>query len=272
MRIVGGWQTRLLRLSLIAVITVTISACGTAGSGFNLISIEEEWALGQRLAADIERQMPIVRDSAINAYVNRVGQQLVAQTEMANLPWNFHVVANPEVNAFNIPGGHVYVTTGLIEAADNVSEFTGVMAHEIAHGVERHATEQMSRQYGLGILAGLALGQNPQVYQQILAQVLGAGTLARFGREAERESDMLGTQYMYRAGYDPRGMVTMFEELLRRRERAPGAVDRFFASHPLTEERIENVEREIARLPRTGALVATDADYQRIRQRASAIG
>src|SRR5688572_6324785 len=126
------------------VVLVMLAGCGS-GSDFNLVSLEEEWALGQQLSADIARQMPLVKDSAANAYINRLGQQLVAQTPMANLPWQFHIVDSPEVNAFNIPGGHVYVTTGLIGASDNVSELAGVMGHEIAHGVERHATEQMTR-------------------------------------------------------------------------------------------------------------------------------
>lgn len=243
-----------------------LSGC-SSGGGFNLVSLEEEWQLGNQLAADIARQMPVINDSAANAYINRLGQQIVSQTPMANLPWQFHIIDDPEVNAFNIPGGHVYVTTGLIGASDNLSELAGVMAHEIAHGVERHATEQMTRSYGLGIIAALVLGQNPAVYQQILAQIIGSGTMARFGRGAEIEADVLGTRYMHAAGYNPNGLITMFEELLERRQRQPGAVDKFFSTHPLTEDRIDTVRAEIGRLPNRSGLVSNTADFNTFQSR-----
>lgn len=254
-----------IKMAPVAALVLLIGCA--SGGDFNLISLEEEWQLGRQLEADIAQQMPILNDANANAYINRLGQQLVAQTAMAQLPWKFHIVDSPEVNAFNIPGGHVYVTTGLIGAADNVSELAGVMAHEIAHGVERHATEQMTRSYGLNILAALALGQDPATYQKILAQVIGGGAMASFGRDAERESDVLGTRYMYDAGYNPEGMATMFEELLTRRRTQPNTVDRFFSTHPLTENRIELVRSQIAQLPARGNLVSNTQDYRTFRQR-----
>ncbi|HSN68825.1 MAG TPA: M48 family metalloprotease, partial [Thermoanaerobaculia bacterium] len=113
----------------------------------------------------------------------------------------------------------------------------------------------------------LLLGQNPAAYQQILAQIVGGGAMARFGREAERESDVLGTRYMVAAGYNPTGMVTMFEELLRRRERQPGAVDKFFSTHPLTEDRIAAVQREIQKIGSTANLRTNTQEYQTFRSR-----
>jgi predicted Zn-dependent protease len=266
-------QRRLLQ-SLGAVLAVMLLATGCASSGvntgdFNLISIEEEWQLGQQLERDLGRQLSINNDSVINGYVDRLGRRLVAQTEMANLPWEFHVVNNPEINAFNIPGGHVYVNTGLIANSDSVAELAGVMAHEIAHGVERHGTEQLTRVYGLNILAGVLLGNDPATYERILAQVIGTGTVARFSRGAEREADGLGVRTMYEAGYDPRGMVAMFQSLLEQRRRSPNSVDQFFASHPLTEERIRATQEHIAQLPAKSGLVMRDPAYQGVRQRAA---
>ena len=255
------------RLS-ICVLILTVVGCGTGGGlgDFNLISLEQEWQLGEQLSRDIARQVRLVNDAEALAYVNRVGRDLVSQTKMGQLPWQFHIVADNSINAFNIPGGHVYVHTGLIAAADNAAEFAGVMGHEIAHGVERHATEQLTRAYGLQILAGLVLGQNPGMLQKIAAQIAGTGALARFSRSAEEQADQLGTQMMHRAGYDPRGMVTMFEQLMAQRQARPGAVSQFFSTHPLTEDRIREVSRQIESLPRTG-LRLDDADYQRIRRR-----
>lgn len=229
----------------ISIVTVFTLSCGGSGSNFNLISVEEEWQLGNQLAADVARQMPVERD----AYVTSLGQRLASQTPMGNLPWNFYIVRNNEINAFAIPGGHVYIHTGLINAAENASELAGVMAHEISHVVARHTTEQISRQYGLSTLAGIILGQNPAVYQQLLAQILAGGALARFSRAAEREADHLGIRSMNQAGYNPDGMVTMFQKLLSRERSQPGAVEKFFSTHPLTADRIRDVQNEISKLP-----------------------
>ena len=248
------------------------SGCGSAGvnkGDFNLMSLQDEWALGQKLAADIERQLPLSQDQAVVGYVNQVGQRIVRHTEMAQMPWTFHVVNDPAINAFAIPGGHVYVNTGLIAAADSVSELAGVMAHEINHGVARHSTEQLSKAYGLEILASLVLGQNPAAYQTILAQIIGGGALARFSRDAENEADVLGVRSMYQAGYDPRGMASMFEELLSREKRSPSSVQRFFSTHPLTADRITKVRAEAQKLPARGDLITDDPNYQAIRRKIS---
>ncbi len=228
----------------VSLFVVLALSCGSGGD-FNLISIEEEWQLGNQLAADIERQIPVADD----AYLRELGQRIVAQTPMANLPWTFKVVRDNEINASAIPGGHVYVNAGLINAASNASELAGVMAHEISHVVARHSTEQISRQYGLSVLASLILGQNPAAYQQILAQIIGAGALARFSRAAEKEADDLGVRFMNQAGYSPNGMVTMFQKLLDRERSGSSTVARFFSTHPLTADRIRDVQNEISKLP-----------------------
>lgn len=259
----------LVALALVALLTASCASSGVNQGDVNLISLEEEWELGRKLEADLARQLDLSRDSAVNAYVQSLGQRIVSETEMARLPWKFHVVNDPQVNAFNIPGGHVYVNTGLIAAADSVAELAGVMSHEIAHGVARHGTEQLTRVYGLNILAGVLLGNDPATYERILAQVAGGGAVAHYARGAEREADQLGVRYMYEARYHPEGMVEMFEELLRRRQRQPSSVERFFSTHPLTENRIRDVRAAIAELPSTSGLTRTDREYQGVRSRVS---
>lgn len=251
---------------VLATLTVLLTLSCGSGGGFNLISIEEEWQLGAQLARDIERQVRLNNDPVANQYIRTLGQRIVAQTEMANLPWQFHIVENNEINAFAIPGGHVYVHTGLINAADNASELAGVLAHEISHGVARHATEQISRQYGLSVLASMVLGQNPGLLQQLAAQIVAGGALARFSRDAENEADRLGVRYMSAAGYNPRGMVTMFQELLANRRRSPGTVQRFFSTHPLTEDRIRSVERHISGLGQVAGMTDEPA-FQEAKRR-----
>lgn len=248
-----------------------VTACATSGvnrGDFNLVSLQEEWRLGNRLEKDISRELDLVHDRSAVAYVNQVGRRLVRRTEMAELPWEFHIVASPEINAFNIPGGHVYIHTGLIGAADDVAELAGVMAHEIAHGVSRHGTEQLTRAQGLGFVASAVLGENPESYERLLAQLLGTGALAKFSRDAEREADYLGVRYMAGAGYNPEGMAEMFETLLAQRQRRPGAVSRFFSTHPLTEQRIANVRQQVRGMRLDpDRLTSRDPEFQALRRR-----
>ncbi|HUP18395.1 MAG TPA: M48 family metallopeptidase [Gemmatimonadota bacterium] len=265
---------RRVRVGILAVAVGALALIGCASTGvnkgdFNLVSYQEEWQLGAQLERDIARQMQILNDPTTKAYVSRIGQRIVAQTELAQAPWKFHVVADPQINAFNIPGGHVYVNTGLICATDNVAELAGVMAHETAHGVARHGTEQLSRAYGVNVVASLLLGGNPAWYTQLVAQVAATGTFAKWSRDAEREADHLGIVYMYNAGYDPHGMATMFQELIERRQREPGALESFFSSHPLTEERIASVRAQIDQLPPRQDLVLRDGQMQSSQSRIS---
>jgi len=262
---------RIYPLAIVLVAALALG-CGSGGGAgdFNLISIEEEWQLGQQLSQDVARQVRLNNDPAINAYVQQMGQRIVSQTPdpFNKLPWQFHVVDDPAINAFAIPGGHVYVNTGLIAASENASMLAGVMAHEISHVVARHSTEQISRQYGLSILASLVLGQNPNMLAEIAAQIVAGGAFARFSREAEREADELGIQAMFRAGYDPRGMAAMFRVLQAKQQSQPGRVEQFFATHPTTEERIRDSERRAAALGQRPDMITDEPQFQQIRQRA----
>jgi predicted Zn-dependent protease len=256
--------------SLLAVVLVTFMSygCGSGGGNFNLISVEEEWQMGAQISQEIARQVRFNNDPAVNAYVRDMGRRIVAQAAAPfnQMPWNFYVVEDPSINAFAVPGGHVYVHTGLIQNADNAAELAGVMAHEIAHVLARHSTEQLSRQYGLSVIAGVVLGQNPGALAQIAAQIAAGGTMARFSREAEREADEIGIQAMAAAGYNPIGMATMFEELMEQSQgRQPGRVERFFSTHPLTDERVRDARRRAERIGNRGTL--DEPQFQEIRRR-----
>ena len=248
------------RSSTLAVALATLLAigCGSGGGAgdFNLISIEEEWQLGQQLSQDVARQVRLSNDSTLNQYVSGMGQRLVAQTPAPfnQLPWQFHVVEDPAINAFAIPGGHIYVHTGLIASADNAAELAGVIAHEISHVTARHSTEQITRQYGLSVLAGMVLGQDPGALKQIAAQIVAGGALARFSRAAEEEADELGIRAMAAAGYNPIGMATMFEELLENRQGQPGRVEQFFSTHPLTQDRARVARQRAEQIGNRGTL------------------
>ena len=144
-----------------------------------------------------------------------------------------------------------------------------MLAHEIAHGVARHGTEQLTKAYGINILGGVLLGQNPAVYEQILAQVLAGGAVARFSRTAENEADELGVRYSYESGYDPMGLPRMLEVIARESQRNPGKIEQFFATHPMTENRIEATQQMASSLEGGRRDEPAFEDFQRIASRAN---
>jgi predicted Zn-dependent protease len=225
-------------LALVSLLALSCATSGVNSGDFNLISLDEEWQLGAQLERDMSKQVKLVRSGRAADYLNRVGHAIVGQTEMRDREWTFHLVDDPAVNAFNIPGGHVYVNTGLVEAAPDAAAFAGVLAHEIGHGVARHGTEQLTKAYGINIIGGVLLGENPAVYEQILAQILAGGAVARFSRADEREADEIGVRYSWEAGYDPMGLARMLEVLAREAQRNPNRIERFFSTHPMTEDRV----------------------------------
>jgi len=245
------------------------------GGGFlglgsvNFSSLEEEIALGRAYAAEIERQVQLVDDPVITEYVNRVGQNLVRNSD-AQVPFTFKVIEDDSINAMALPGGFVFINTGILMTADEEAELAGVMAHEIAHVTARHATENQSRSTLLQILTlpVILVGGVPGIaLQQGLGVALPAA-LYKFSRSAEEEADYLGTQYMYKAGYDPAAAVSFFEKVQARETARPGSVNTIFSSHPPTEDRIEKTKRDIGLvLPERDQYVLTTSEFEDVRRR-----
>lgn len=254
----------LVLLSNLLAMLILSTGCGT---GLNLVSMEEEWQLGQQLEQDLNQQLTLVNDPTINRYIERMGQSIVQNTAMANRSWRFYVVQDENINAFNAPGGLVYVHTGLIAQTRNAAELASVVAHEIAHGTERHGTQRLSQVYGINIAASILLGQDPGMLSQIAAQIVAGGAVASFSRGQEREADQLGIRYMADAGYNPEGMVTMFELLMEQQQRQPGAVERIFSTHPMTSDRVAAARRDARAIQRSG-LRMNDNDFNAVRARA----
>jgi Zn-dependent protease with chaperone function len=220
-------------------------------SGFNVFSAEQDVEIGRQSAAEAERQLALLRDSAVQGYVERVGRRLADAAPGPKFPYTFQVVNASDINAFALPGGPTYVTRGLIEAVRNEGELAGVMAHEISHVALRHGTNQASKAYlakaGIGLLGGILGGGGGNSTGQILQAVGGLGLNAlflKFGRTAETQADVLGTQIMARAGYDPEAMATMFQLLKSKQGREPGKVAQFFSDHPNPANREARVRQE----------------------------
>ncbi|HEY0565984.1 MAG TPA: M48 family metallopeptidase [Terriglobales bacterium] len=244
------------------------------GSGVNFYSIDKETALGRDLAMQVESESKIVRDPVINEYVNRIGQRLVRNSD-AKVPFTIKVVDNDEVNAFALPGGFFYVNTGLLMAADNEAELAGVMAHEIAHVAARHATKNATKGdiFNLASIPLIFVGGPAGMAVRNVASIAGPMSFLKFSRDAEREADLLGIEYAYATGYDPRAMIDLFERLdsntgSKQPKKHPNVLAKAFATHPMNSERIDRAQQEIALLlPPKDSYVETTSEFDQIKAR-----
>jgi predicted Zn-dependent protease len=243
----------------------------TVGKGLDFYSLESEIALGKKLAQDVDRSAKFITDPVITEYVNRVGQNLVRNSD-ARVPFTIKVIDSDVVNAFALPGGFFYVNSGLILHADEESELAGVMAHEIAHVCARHGTKQATK----GEITQLAMipamifipytWAGYAIYQGM--NFLIPMTFLKFTRDEEREADYLGLQYMYKAGYDPNSFVAFFEKVEALEKKQPGTIPKVFATHPPTPDRIEASQKEIATiLPARDQYIVSTSEFDTVKHR-----
>jgi predicted Zn-dependent protease len=239
----------------------------------NWYSLEHAIADGKRASQEIETQAKIITDPVVSEYINRVGQNIVRNSD-SQVPFTIKVIDSDDVNAMALPGGFFYVNSGLILAADEEAEVAGVMAHEIAHVAACH--------YGRGNTRASLL-QMMTVPLIFLGGPVGYGayeaagfavplTFLKFSRGFEAQADYLGIQYMYKAGYDPQAFTTMFEKLQSLEKKKPGMISKAFSSHPQTPERIENSQKEIASiLPARQEYTVTTSEFDEVKARLAAI-
>ncbi len=241
------------------------------GKGVNLYSLQREIAMGKQAAMEVEKTAKMINDPVVTEYVNRVGQNLVRNSD-AKVPFTIKVIDSDEINAFALPGGFFYVNSGLILRADEEAELAGVMGHEIAHVAARHGTKTATKgeimqlatipvmilvPYGMagyGIYEGLNLAI-PMSY-------------LKFTRDAEKEADYLGLQYMYKSGYDPNAFVSFFEKIEAEERRHPGSIPKIFSTHPPTPDRVQKAQEEIATiLPARDEYIVTTSEFDLVKAR-----
>lgn len=259
------------------------SACNRGGSGgpvrgqeqapqfkpgFNLMSPEQDVAIGRQNAAHIEREMRMLPDQVVQQYVNNIGKRLAAQAPGEKFPYQFKVVDVKEINAFALPGGFLYVHTGAIVAAKNESELAGVMAHEISHSALRHGTSQMSKQMvaekGLGVASAILGGGRDGA--SLGDSVLGAGAnllFLRFSRTAEKQADIMGAQILASAGYDPRGLGSFFKTLMAEGARPP----QILSDHPDPGNRIQYLNELLPQLKLAQNPIVDTPEFQQLKAR-----
>ncbi|MEO8189000.1 MAG: M48 family metallopeptidase [Acidobacteriota bacterium] len=251
-RVLAPW----VAFAVAALPAVAAPAPTTVRPGFNLFSTQQDIELGRQSAVQVEKQIPLIHDPAIDRYVSAIGSRLAAAAPGPKFPYQFKVTNLSDVNAFALPGGFMYVNRGLIELVPTEGQLAGVMAHEMAHVALRHQTNQVSKAYlaraGVGILGGVLTGGAPG---PIMSAVGGIGLNAlflKFSRTAESQADIVGAQTMARAGYDANEMASMFELLRKQAGRDPGRLERFLSDHPAPADREARVRQEAARLGRPG--------------------
>ena len=240
------------RTAAVALATFLVGAAGAQErieAGSNAYTKEDDIELGREAAKEIEKQVQIVDDRQLAGYIEDMGERLLKQAPESGFPFTFKVVADPSINAFALPGGPVYIHTGVITAADDEAQLAGVMAHEISHVILRHSTSQATKSAPVGALAnvlGAVLGEKGGVLGTLGQLGVGVGANAlmlKYSRGAEREADIMGARMMSGAGWDPVQMARFFEKL---ESEGGGGMPQFFSDHPNPGNRVEYVREEIA--------------------------
>jgi predicted Zn-dependent protease len=245
---------------------------GGRGMG-NWYSLETEIRMGKEYSQQVEASVKMVQDPVVTEYVNRIGQNLVRNSD-AQVPFTIKVIDSDEVNAFALPGGFFYVNSGLILAADEEAELAGVMAHEIAHVAARHATRQITRAQwaNIGTIPLIFVGGGIGYAVRSVAGLALPMTFLSFSRGFEAEADYLGLQYMYKSGYDPQAFISFFEKLQAKEKRKPGTLARAFSTHPQTPDRIEKSQEEIGKiLPARPQYVVSTSEFDDVKSRLASI-
>src|ERR1700685_1542051 len=239
----------------------------------NWYTVEGQVARGRVYAQQIEAQVKLVNDPVVTEYVNRIGQNLVRNSD-AQVPFTIKVIDSDVVNAMALPGGFFYVNSGLILAADEEAELAGVMAHEIAHVCARHAMRQMTRGNwaNIGTIPLIFVGGGIGYAVRSAAGIGLPMTFVSFQRGFEAEADYLGLEYMYKTGYDPQAFVAFFEKIQALEKKKPGTLDKAFSTHPQTPDRIEASQKEIATImPARAEYTVTTSEFDEVKARLAAI-
>jgi hypothetical protein len=221
-------------------------------AAWNFYSPQEDIKLGKQVAVDAEKQLPSCNAPKVDTYLTELGKKLIAKlpTGGVEYPWEFHCVNDKAINAFALPGGYVFVNRGAIAAADNEAQLAGVIAHELSHVALRHgtaeATKAQAAQAGVGIIGAIFGGNAGGALLTELGRFSAGGVLLRYSRTAETQADVVGTQVLYDAGYDPRALAQFFEKI--EADSKGQNPPEFFSDHPNPEHRVERVEEEIDKL------------------------
>jgi beta-barrel assembly-enhancing protease len=240
--------------------------------GWNLFSTQQDIEIGKEVSQQAEQQLSLLNDSKVDSYLNRLGQKLASKAPGEKYPYQFKGVNDASINAFALPGGFLYINRGTIEAADNEAQLAGVIGHEIAHAALRHGTNQMSKSTAMQLplaMLGSAVGSNSiaGLLTQVGANFGAQSVLLKYSRDAERQADLVGTQILYDNNYDPRQMAEFFMKLEKESGQSGGRAMEFFSSHPNPQNRITEVNAEVAKMGKRTSIYQNDTvEFREIRK------
>jgi len=243
------------RLCLAITLLAAVVAC--------TVSQDKELAMGRGEAAQVDSQLPLLHDSATSEFVARLGRSMASRTSRGDLDWHFTVVNSPEVNAFALPGGFIYVNRGAIEQADRLDELAGIMGHEIGHVVRRHSVEEVQKQERgrVGLMVLCTMTRACITTAGRVAVGVGVEALAaHYSQHDEAQADSEGVVNTLRVGIDPEGLPSFFQKMIETRKTQPTLVEAFFSTHPTDESRVAATRKQIAELPpRDGSVLIKDS-------------
>ncbi len=242
-------RTRPAGVCIIVFMFLFVLGCATTGINkgqVNIISTREEVVMGEEFSKEVERQFRVFDEPDITTYIESVGRRIVGICDRRDIEYHFAVIMKDEINAFALPGGYIYIHTGLLETLDDESQLAAVLAHEVGHVTARHATERLTAMYGYQLLVGLLLGDNPDFYSNLVSDIFTTTGFLAYSRSNEYEADRLGAKYVHAAGYDPDGMLELLGRFRDMEAREPGRLEEWLSTHPPTGKRMERVKAVIA--------------------------
>lgn len=258
---------QILRPAFAGMAVVAITGC--------TVSVSQEDELGDQYAAAIAAQLPLINDSAATAWLSQLGARLTSVADNENRDWHFYLVDDTTVNAFAVPGGHIFVHRGLIEQAESFSELAGVMGHEVAHVTLRHSVDQLRSRMRTGIVVTVfcaIINICGSTVAQVAIDAGGQALFAKYSRDDEAQADSAAVRYLVAARISPSGIPAMFERLASLRRADPSALDDWFGSHPLERSRVERTNALIATIGNADSLTWDDPSYESFRRSVRELG
>lgn len=245
-----------------------LSGCATTGINkgqINIIGTDEEVQMGHELSTEVEKEFKIYRNAEVAAYVQSVGDKVVRVCDRRDIEYHFAVIEKDELNAFAMPGGYIYIYSGLMKDLDDEAQLAAVLAHEVGHVTARHSTERLTAIYGYQLLASLVLGEDPSFWAGLVADIFSTTGMLAYSRKNEYEADRLGATYASTAGYSPGGMTDLLGKLNAMQQREPSKLEELLATHPPTSERLSRVKGMVSGMTSPGT-TRNEAAYRRIKE------
>lgn len=255
---------------------VLFALCGTFADRVGAMTIEEEKNLGKKVFLEVERDVEFVKDPALRAFLDRMGRSLVAHAGATPFDFKFYLIKAFEPNAFAVPGGYIFVTTGLIVLAESEHEVAGVLSHEIAHVMERHVAQMFERSKRLSIatvaavIAGVLLGGGGKGSEAAatMAMATSEALVLKYTRENETDADQNGLQYVVKAGYDPKGMISFLNKISKESLASAPKMPTYLSTHPVTENRISLLENLIQIVGKPSGPFRSIGNFRKIQMKA----